>query len=230
MRTLVVQSCARARSRWVDACMESVQAWAERDGHGYEFLGDELLDLAPGWVRRRSPSLLPVTDVARLALLRDRLGEEWERVVWLDADVAVRWPLPLGPEPIAACAEHWVTGAPGGGLQVVSLTCNAVLAATWAPAVDELLEVTLDEAARYEFVFDRALGPDLLSGLRLPVVAGTGVASPSVVRDLAAGGGRAVDRLIEAHDGELPLAMNLCSSLSLDADTMTAAVEKFLAS
>ena len=229
MRTLVVQSAARTRSRWVDACMDSVRGWADGDGHSYEFVGDELFDLAPGWLRRRSPSVLPVTDAARLALLRDRLAQGWDRVVWLDADVAVRWPLPLGPEPLAACGEHWVTGAPGGGLQVVSLTCNAVLSACVATAVDELLELTLDEAARYEFVFDRALGPDLLSGLRLPVVAGTGVASPSVVRDLAAGGGRALDRFIEAHGGELPLALNLCASLALDADTMMAALEKFVA-
>jgi hypothetical protein len=65
---------------------------AER-GLAYEVVGDELFDAVPAdltpWAAPASLGLLPATDVARLALMRRRLADGWESVLWLDADVLV---------------------------------------------------------------------------------------------------------------------------------------------
>ena len=181
VRTLVVQSSFRRVPGWVERCLATVRDWA---GH-YEHI-DELLDLAPGWVHDAAgDSLLPVTDVARLELLRLRLDEGWDRVVWMDADVCVFDPTALDVEidaVVAVCVERWVTGAPGGGLQAAPCVNNAALSVRW---VDALLEATLDRV-RAGDVRARSLGPDLLTRMHRAApfgeIVGVSVASPHVVR------------------------------------------------
>src|SRR4029079_13839139 len=91
MQTLVIQSYrTRDVAAWISACLRSVQAWAAAAGYRYEFVDDRLFDYAPAWVRERcGKQLLPITDVARMYLLRERLAHGWDRVIWVDADVLV---------------------------------------------------------------------------------------------------------------------------------------------
>lgn len=204
---------------WVHRCVATVAAL----GLPHEVLGDGLLDLAPAWVPR--DDVLPVTDVARLVLLRDRLAE-WDRVVWLDADVLVWGPLALPDDPLAVCSEVWVTGGPAGSLRAVPFTCNAALSATSTAAVQSLLDDTLD-AARRTPLPRRALGPDLLTVRQrtnpLPTIPGVGVLSPRVV----AGDPQAWAVQLAAEPVPL-VAANLCGSMAEDERVLDACVDRLL--
>ena len=204
--------------------MASVEAWAP----AYEHLDDSFLSLAPGWVHdaaRASGSLLPVTDVARLVLLQQRLAEGWPRVVWLDADVVVFDGAVVDVESdadadVAVCVERWVTGAPGGGLQAVPFACNAALSAT---DVDALLEATLDRV-RAGGLQARSLGPDLLTPRHRSTpfgeLRGVSVASPHVVR----GEPGAWELLASSLPWPVG-ALNLCWSMAGDESVVGGFVE-----
>lgn len=206
--------------------MASVRSWAAAAGYGHEHLGDELLDLAPGWVHDAAgSSLLPVTDVARLVLLQQRLASH-DRVVWMDADVCLFDPTVVDVEvdgDVAVCVERWITGAPGGGLQAVPWVNNACLSAT---DVDRLLEATLDRV-RAGDVRPRSLGPDLLTPLHLASpfgeVVGVSVASPHVVRGVEGGW----DLLVSSLPWPVG-ALNLCWSMAHHHDVVERFVDDLL--
>lgn len=222
--TLVVQSSSVEVPAWIKACLASVRAWAPH----HEHVGDELLDLAPGWVHDAArESRLPITDVARLELLRSRLAEGWSRVVWLDADVCVFDGSAIDVEidaDLAVCVERWITGAPGGGLQAAACVNNAALSARSVDALDALLAATL-ERVRAGAVGPRALGPDLLTPMhrRAPFgeIVGVSVASPHVIR----GEPGAWDLLISSLSWPLG-ALNLCWSMATDDDAVARFVSR----
>lgn len=236
-----MQSHGPGAPPWVRRCVATVREWSRAAGHDHEVLGDELLDLAPGWVTERSTSVLPVTDVARLVLLIDRLERGWERVVWCDADVVVFAPrvVDLPVAPLAVGWEVWVTGDGPGRLRAVALPNNSVLVATDPDHVRQLLAFTLETARTTRRpIHPRRLGPDVLVRWTrrrvLPPVASVTLVSPRVVADLAAGDGPALRRWVaELGDraGRVG-ALNLCSSMAPalpGADrTAGAAVERLL--
>ena len=224
---LVVQSSPASVPGWVERCLASARRWASTAGAAHEHVDDDaFLSLAPGWVHdavRAAGSVLPVTDVARLVLLQQRLAAGWSRVVWLDADVLVfdgsLVDVAASDADVAVCVERWVTGAPGGGLQAVPFLCNAVLSAT---SVDALLSATLARV-RAGGVQARSLGPDLLTAMRpspFGELRGVSVASPHVVRGEAG----AWDLLMSSLPWPVG-ALNLCWSMSAGEE---ATVERFV--
>ena len=241
----MVQSHAPSPPAWIERCTATVRGWAATNGYDYELVGDELLALAPAEVRAKADGVLPVTDAARLVLLRDRLASQrWDRVAWLDADVLVFAPERLfataggaggDGSGLAVCDEVWVTGGPGGGLRAVRLVNNAVLVAAATQPLDELLAAALERSATAPGrLAPRSLGPDLLTPrhrLRpYPLVPGAALCSPHVVRDLAGAGdgGAAVDLL--AQHLTTPIgAVNLCASTGDDPAVFDAAVDRLLA-
>lgn len=231
-----MQSAPPDAPAWMVSCLHSVARWSASAGHAYERTGDELFDLVPRRVVAAVDGRrLPLTDVARLVLLRRRLGEGWSAVLWLDADVLVFAPEHIGldgPGEVAACREPWVTGGGAGTLRVVSFVCNAaLLARSPGRALDDLLEATVERALAGGTA-DRSLGPDLLTARHreaaLPLLRGVTLFSPHVVRDLAAGGGPAVD-LVRTALPEPVGAANLCASTGLGDDVYDAAVAALLA-
>lgn len=87
--TLIIQSYKTNNvSPWISSCMESVQRWADVKGYSYLFVDDAFFDYAPGWIHDLPNSFYPVTDIARLYLLKDKL-QHYNCVVWVDADVIV---------------------------------------------------------------------------------------------------------------------------------------------
>jgi hypothetical protein len=225
--TLVVQSSFGRVPPWVERCVASVRDWAAGGAYDYEHLGDELLDLAPGFVHDAAgDSLLPVTDVARLELLRLRLAAGFDRVVWLDADVCVFAPSLVDVEidaDVAVCVERWVTGAPDGGLQAAPCVSNAAVSAR---DVDALLEATLARV-RAGDVRGRSLGPDLLTPLHRAApfgeLVGVSVASPHVVRDVPG----AWDLLVDSLPWPVG-ALNLCWSMAHHHDVLDRFVARLL--
>jgi hypothetical protein len=199
----------------------------------HEVLGDELLEVVPGWVHDAAGGdVLPVTDVGRLLVLQDRLRTH-DRVVWLDADVVVFAPEHVSfavDADLAVCREVWVTGGPAGSLRAVDLVCNAAIAAR-PGGVDDLLERTL--AAVRPGMGRRALGPDLLTVLHrarpFATVPGVTLFSPMVVADLAAGGGDPFRCQLAAEPRPFGAA-NLCASMNDDPTLVARALDVLLRS
>jgi len=224
---LVLQSHGPAVPAWVGRCTASVRAWADGHGYAYRFEGDALFDRLPSWVLRQTEGRGAVqADLARLLWIREALAEgRWERVAWLDADVAVIAPDRLDVRIDGTHAfgrECWVEpGREGQGLRVRRHVHNAVCVfGPGDPVLPFLIHVAEGllrrvEPGRHPPQF---IGPKLLSHLHgvaaFPLIESVGMASPLVLRDLASaeGEGRALARLRAAHAAPLA-ALNLCSSL-----------------
>jgi hypothetical protein len=91
MRTIVIQSYRTIDTpAWLQRCMQTVKAWTESNGYEYEFIDDALFEYVPERFRTPTPlSLLPLTDLARLGILREKLASGYERALWVDADVVI---------------------------------------------------------------------------------------------------------------------------------------------
>lgn len=112
-RTIVVQSFRdRDVPGWIERCLSTVRAWTVKSNFTYRFMGDGFLDLVPDWYRRIAcEHITVVADLARLLLARQCLEEGFDRVVWIDADLAVFNPRGLCLDPSLSygyCREVWV--------------------------------------------------------------------------------------------------------------------------
>lgn len=247
MSTLIIQSYrTHDVAPWIAECLASVRAWASLRGYEYEFMDDRFFDYAPAWVRQRcGAQKLPVTDVARLHLLRERLDQGWQRVVWVDADVLVFAPQRLELDddaPYALCPEFWVRPAPFAAPEVIEKVNNAIMLVTrgqpmldfWTFAVEEILRVNATGQ-----IGPLITGTDFYTNLArimpLRVVPGVQLISPCTVHDIAQGGGEFLDVWMRNVAGPVG-AINLCASLQdrefrgfrLDADDMQRAVDRLM--
>src|SRR5271155_4687165 len=98
-QTVVFQSYRTQNvPKWIVGCMETARGWAGMRGFDYQFLDDRFFDRVPAEFRARTTDKLILTDIARLLVTRELLEGGYERVVWIDADVAVfdpeSWVLP----------------------------------------------------------------------------------------------------------------------------------------
>lgn len=222
-QTLVVQSMRPDPPAWVARCLESVRAWASGAGFAYQRLGDELFDALPAWVREKTVDR-PTTasDLARLRLLEARLAEGWAAVVWLDADVLVADQAGLSAALDLSAGyllgrEAWVQADARGRPKVRRGVHNAILAAAPGnPFLPFYREAATRILARHDGpMVPQLVGPKLLTALDnmigLPATGAVNMASPLVLRDLAAGGGPALD-LLRRTSGDPPAALNLCQS------------------
>lgn len=227
-RTLVIQSYrTHGVPAWIARCMGTARAWAARKGYDYEFVDDRLFDMAPAWYRERcGRHRLPVTDLARLLLLREALGARgYDCAVWLDADMLIFDPDAFGLASVSRYAlarEVWVARSAEGRLvRALGLNNSVVVMRRGNPVLDFLIHACEAVVARHteDSLRHNSAGTALLSALAgvlpVPVVAGAGLSSPALTAELA---GRAVPdtELLRAfvQDSEQPLAaLNLCASL-----------------
>jgi hypothetical protein len=91
LKTIVLQSYrTHDIPNWIATCLRTVAEWSKQCGFDHVLTGDEFFDYAPAWARERcGTQIFPVTDLARLNLMRDYLDRGYDRAVWLDADVLV---------------------------------------------------------------------------------------------------------------------------------------------
>jgi len=223
MKTVVYQSQRlKDRPPWLEECLTSVRSWSEEAGFAYRFYGDEIFDRVPAWYRDQTAAYPQIaTDLGRLRLARELLDEGYERTIWLDADVLVFDPEKFRINVVAGSAfgrEVWVQGNGKGGLKAYRNIHNAV-------ALFCRDDTFLDfYAAACEQIIKRAEGglPPQIVGTKLltalhniigfHLIDTVAMASPPVTRDIASGGGVALDRLSRELD-TVPAAVNLCSSL-----------------
>ncbi len=205
---------------WLAACLASVSEWAELRGYDYRFVGDALFDVLPEDIRRRNDiGTVIKSDLARLRYAQT-LQDEFERVVWLDADVLVFAPrgFDLPTSGSAVGRENWIQLDGKGKLRNYRKVHNAAMVFARG---DSLLGFYADSAERLLRANTAAMpaqfiGPKLLTALhntvQLPVWENAGMMSPVVGLDLLGeGSGRALAMLRDAHDAPVA-ALNLCSS------------------
>ena len=91
LKTLVYQSFRTENiPGWMTTCMKSVKDWADSKNYEYEFLDDSFFGYAPAWFREATNNQRHlVADFARLELANRYLSQEWDRVIWVDADVFI---------------------------------------------------------------------------------------------------------------------------------------------
>ncbi len=131
MRTVVYQSFRTANvPAWIERCLASTRAWAQLHSFDYHFVDDRMFAYAPDWYREKvAGDVLLVSDLARLAIARELLGQGYDRAIWVDADVLVFTSQRLTidvTEQFAFCRELWVEPNESGGLRVKQRVNNAV--------------------------------------------------------------------------------------------------------
>ena len=223
--TLVLQSHRDPLpAAWLGSCMDSVASWARANGYHYRLLGDEIFDLlAPPLRKRFEARRVIASDLARLHLLQRGLDEGYRRVVWCDADWLVFRPrdfvLPHGD--FALGREVWIQDGENGGLRSYFRVHNACLVfargnrflAFYTDTAERLLD--LNEGP----MPPQFIGPKLLTALHniahFPVMECAAMLGPPVIRDLLAGGGKALD-LFREKSVVPPTGANLCASLAAE--------------
>jgi alkanesulfonate monooxygenase SsuD/methylene tetrahydromethanopterin reductase-like flavin-dependent oxidoreductase (luciferase family) len=240
---LVVQSHRRPLPHpWLQQCLDSVAAWADRQGFDYRFLDDDLFALLePELLARTRARPVVAADLARLRQLRAALIQGYETVLWCDADFLIYRPeaLVLPETAYGVGREVWVQAASGGrGLRAYVKVHNAFM---FFRHGNPFLDFYLDAAERMVLahrgpMVPQLVGPKLLTALHnlvaLPVVEAAGVLSPLVVRSLLGGSGAAL-RLQRRRSRCLPAGVNLCASSvargDLDDADMAAVCQRLLA-
>ncbi|MBL6946795.1 MAG: hypothetical protein ISR47_09155 [Rhodospirillales bacterium] len=224
MKTIVYQSFRTTGvPAWMNTCMASVKEWAVGEGFDYRFLGDEIFDSVPGWYRDKAGGKIPiVTDLARLRLARVFIEEGYDRTIWLDADVLVFDPGNFTisvVEEFAFGEEVWVQPSKSGGLQAYRHVHNAICVfVSGNSMLDFYIHACESILGRVEGgVPSQLVGPKLLTALHnmigFALIPEVGMLSPLTLRDVASGGGPALDLLRERQSAPLRAA-NLCSSLA----------------
>lgn len=221
--TLVVQSYRTDNvSPWIQTCLASVATWSENNGYSYECLDDSFFAYAPEWVNTHcGDQLLPITDVARLYLIRKRL-ENYPRVIWIDADMLIFTPKYVQPDQAkgyALAREIWVNRDATGRTVVREKVNNSCIVMTRQHPILDFLIFATEEVIRnhkpgkVDFL---AAGTTLLTRLAtavpIRILPSIATFSPLIVSEINSGNHKMLPHLLQRHKTPLGAA-NLCGSL-----------------
>lgn len=209
--------------------MQSVRGWATERGFDYRLIGDELFADVPLAYRVNAGARPPIwADLARLQMAEGFL-RDYDRVVWLDADVLIFDRQALSVDIQSDCAfgrEIWVQAGDANRLRVYRNVHNAICVFKSGSAELPFLRQTTQkiiERANPDRIPPQMVGPKLLTALHnivgFDLVDSVGAASPLVRDDLEKGGGPALERLLRETPTKLA-ALNLCASLAGDRDLL----------
>jgi len=224
MKTIIYQSFrSTGVPDWVAACLNSTRSWAAAQGYGYRFYDDEIFERVPPWVMEKAGEHMQIaTDLGRLVLARELLMDGFERVVWMDADVLVFAPEQFRPAidlDFAFGREIWVQPNLKGRIKTYKNVHNAISVFCRGNSfLDFYIHSGLKILERAEGpLVPQIIGTKFLTALHnivgFNLIDEVGMASPLVVRDIARGGGPALDLLRQSIP--VPLcALNLCTSLA----------------
>lgn len=112
MKTIVYQSFRGDETPiWLQKCMQTVKDWAQLQGFDYQ-REDNFFDYVPDWYRDKAQGKISlIADLARLNLAKKFLAQEYERTIWIDADVIIFAPDKLiidTTENCLLCREVWL--------------------------------------------------------------------------------------------------------------------------
>ena len=238
-KTLVVQSHRQPLpAQWIRVCIDSITSWAEKNNFDYKFIGDELFDYVSDVVLEKTKSQRVIaTDLARLKVLDDYLANGYDTVVWCDADFLIFAPeiFVLPNETYALGREIWIQqDQKSKKLAAHVKVHNAFM---MYKKGNSFLEFYMDTAERLLLqnkgsMPPQFIGPKLLTAIhnvaQCPVLESAGMLSPLVIKDIAKGGGSALD-LFKKKSLQPIAAANLCGSLNEKGEVINEEIEVCIA-
>ncbi|HEX4052931.1 MAG TPA: hypothetical protein VHX86_01570 [Tepidisphaeraceae bacterium] len=247
MHTVVFQSFrTHDVPAWIDRCMKTVRDWAAARGFDYRFIDDRFFDCVPEKYRAKTTDKIMLSDLARLMMSKQLLGEGYQRTVWVDGDVVVfapdSWELPTDHD-YYFCYEIMPVNRSSAGFRFDVRANNAVsIFSAGNPFQDFYIhacEQIMDGNANPEHW---ALGTYFLSWLRrafpLPLLHNVGTFGPRVLKDLAHGTTDVLPLYVRATNVPL-VAANCCvsmrdklvtSPIEITDDLCTAAIDRCIES
>ena len=229
--TLVLQSHKKPLPyQWLARCMDSVKCWAQMNQFDYQYIGDDLFDYVPApLLDKTKHQKVIATDLARLKALQDYITKGFDTVVWCDADFLIFTPekFILPNELYSIGREIWVQEDKNDSNKLVTFVKvhNAFM---MYKKGNSFLDFYTDTAERLLLqnngrIPPQFIGPKLLTAIhnvvQCPVLETAGMLSPLVVKDIAIGGGAALD-LFKQKSPQKILTANLCSS-SYESDEVS---------
>lgn len=234
MKTLVFQSFRTEVPAWIERCMDSARGWSQLRGYEYQFLGDDIFDVLPAWFRDAYRGrMLPLTDLARGICARNFLDNDWDRVIWVDADVLVFMPERFDvttEHSYALCMELWCEKK--WGELIFDRRINNCISVydggnVFLPFYIEAMQSLA--RAKGPSLTDWDIGTNFLSALGrivpLPLLGNVAMLSPALVSALAAHDA-ALLRRYSREMGQVCGATNLCCSALDRAGAQKAAREQ----
>ena len=200
-----------------------MKSLAENKNWSYRFLDDALFEYVPDRIHTKLTGQLSMAaDIVRLAWAKTVFADnkDLDRIIWFDADIFVFAPTLFDVEDrldFAVGRQIWIQPGQDNKLKIYRQVHNAVLVITrQSPVPDFLLHSIITMADRMDRISSpQMLGPKMLTALHnivgFDAIENVGMASPLVLRDLAARDGLALRALLK--ESTTPLAaLNLCSS------------------
>jgi len=236
-KTLVLQSHRHPLPiSWLETCIDSVKRWAGLNKFEYQFLGDELLDYVPDVLLEKTKTQCVIaTDLARLKALQVYLAKGFKTVVWCDADFLIfnaeKFILPV--ELYAVGREVWIQ-YDGKNSQKLTAHVKVHNAFMMFRQGNVFLDFYTDTAERLLTLNQgnmppQFIGPKLLTAIhnivQCPALETAGMLSPLVSKDIANGGGSALE-LFQQKSPQPIVAANLCSSLFEQGEMSEEEIEK----
>lgn len=227
MKTVVYQSYRTVDvPSWISDCMRSVRNWAERKGFDYIFLDDAFLEYAPAWYREAARgSILLISDLARLEVAHEFLGDGYDRTIWVDADVLVFDPdrFDIADEhEYAFCREVWLRKQEVLGFVLPLVRCDDKVnnAVTVFTKGNSMLDFYRASCQRLIVNMPAKFDPGYVSTtflswlhprIEFPLLTNVGLFSPLLLHDLAADTSRYVRRYMKQFGSSISAA-NLCGT------------------
>ncbi len=223
-KTIVIQSAPDViTATWMKQCLISVQQWSEHNGYEYKLYGDEVFSLVePELFKKLQYQTVIVSDLARLIALQDALKNEFDMVIWCDADFLIFDPenFKVPQVSYALGREIWIqeSNKHAHTLTVHKKVHNAFMMYRTG---NVFLDFYLDTAKRLVLnnvglMSPQFIGPKLLTALhniiQCPVLETAGMLSPLVIKDIANSQGEALN-LFKSNSIQTIAAANLCNSL-----------------
>ncbi len=221
---VLFQSAGPHRPLWIDACMETVQHWALKQGWHYRFVGDELFDTLEATTRQKLQGRNPIqADIGRLDLMHNCLSsnDAPDCVIWVDADTLCLDPT-WTPNLLAdACfgEECWVQQKPDGTWRRYLGPHNAFMCFTSASPVLPFLRFAARSIINRidgSHIAPQVIGPKLLKALHnvvgFTLLPEAGALSPALRNELLNAPGAATHCYLGGQRPPLAL-VNLCQSL-----------------
>jgi hypothetical protein len=235
--TLVVQSHQSPLPyAWINHCLDSVRDWCNINQYEYQFMGDELFELLPKELFDKTYNQRVIaTDLARLYVIQDYLGQGYDTVIWLDADFLIFNPekFVLPDQFYAVGREVWIQYEKDEKLKVYKKVHNAFL---MFRKNNSFLDFYVETATRLlsqnsGTMPPQFIGPKLLTALHnitiLPVMESAGMFSPVVIKDMVKGEGLALD-LFQSHSQEQVAGANLCISCCNNNEISAKEIEQLI--
>jgi hypothetical protein len=220
--TLVIQSHRQPLPLlWIRPCLDSVQNWAELNHFDYRFIGDDLFDSVPDeLLHKTAQQRVVATDLGRLHALQNGLQQDYQTIIWCDADFLIFDPeqFILPESKFALGREVWIQQNSGKRLRAYRKVHNAFLLFRQGNSFLDFYADTAERLLRLNAgsMPPQFIGPKLLTALHniaiCPVLETAGMLSPLVIKDLLSGGGSALDLFRQKSTGPI-YAANLSGSL-----------------